>query len=313
MITDTGAVMVDVKGVHKSFTLRDQTVEILKGIDTTIRMSDFVVILGPSGCGKSTLLHIVLGLEKPSSGTVMFLGEDIYNNTDEDYRSSFRKKHIGMVYQQANWVKSLNVWQNVGFPLILLGMEEEIAQQKAIECLKLVDMQDWADRVPTELSSGQQQRVALARSLINNPEIIIADEPTGNLDFASGEAMMELLYGFNQEKKKTVVMVTHDLEYVKYANTVVQMLDGQVVGEYRGDEKNDLMKGLKLKRKVSTAEIDKIENGVKNEHNKSFTLEPTPVVENPASIVTNTQNPVAAEVNNAGTQPISGIRVLSKT
>ncbi len=255
MDVDSGAVMVEIKEVTKTFTLRDQSVQILKGINATIRMSDFVVILGPSGCGKSTLLHIILGLEKPTAGTIMFLGENIYDNTDEDYRSSFRKKHIGMVYQQANWVKSLNVVQNVGFPLILLGMEEEVAHDKAMECLHLVEMENWADRIPTELSSGQQQRVALARSLINNPEIIIADEPTGNLDFTSGEAMMELLYGFNQEKRKTVVMVTHDLEYVKYANTVIRMMDGVVVGEYRGDQKNELMKGLKLKRKVSNDEL----------------------------------------------------------
>jgi len=244
--------IVKVNEVRKSFIIGGQTVEILKGVTAQIYFGDFVVILGPSGCGKSTLLHVILGLEVPSSGNVTFLNEDIYSNTDEDYRSTFRKKHIGMVYQQPNWIKSLNVVENVGFPLILLGMDQETARVKAIETLKLVEMDNWAERVPTELSSGQQQRVSLCRALINNPEIIIADEPTGNLDFKSGEDMMLLLTSLNQKESKTIVMVTHDLEYVKYATTVIRMIDGNVIGVYRGKEKEELTKGMHTKRGSDT-------------------------------------------------------------
>lgn len=240
--------LIEVKNVFKSFKVGVQDIQVLKDVTVTISAGDFVLILGPSGCGKSTLLHVLLGLEPPTTGSVSFLGENIYLNTVEDDRSDFRKKHIGMVYQQPNWVKSLSVRENVAFPLILLGLDKPRAIAKARETLKQLEMEEWAGYIPTELSGGQQQRVALARALVNNPDIIIADEPTGNLDYDTGQNIMKLLKDLNETTSKTVIMVTHDLEYLKYARTVIKMLDGKVVGVYDESQKEEVYKDIKYKK-----------------------------------------------------------------
>lgn len=240
--------IIEIKNLHKKFKVGVQDIHVLKGLDLEIAYGDFAVIFGPSGCGKSTFLHIILGLEPPTEGYIKFLGENIYDGTNEDDRADFRKKNIGMVYQQSNWVKSLTVRENVAFPLLLLGNDKPRALSKAYELLRQIHMEQWADYIPTELSGGQQQRVALARALINNPQIIIADEPTGNLDFESGQMIMNLFFDLNKESEKTVIMVTHDLEYLKYAKTAVRMMDGNIVGIYGNDEKEKLMSELKFKR-----------------------------------------------------------------
>lgn len=252
----SGKNIIEVRGLHKSFKVGSQDIKVLDGVDVDIKHGDFVIILGPSGCGKSTLLHILLGLEPPTSGAVTFLGTDLYQNTDEDIRANFRKNHIGMVFQQPNWVKSLRVWENVAFPLLLLGMTKEQTMGKALSMLAKLEMSSWANYMPTELSGGQQQRVSLARALINNPEIIVADEPTGNLDYKSGQTIMEILSKLNQELQKTVIMVTHDLEYVKYAQTIIRILDGKVVGVYDDSNREELMGELKFKRLGSIEEAE---------------------------------------------------------
>ncbi len=243
--------IIEIQDVRKSFKVGDQTLEILKGNTINVDYGDFVILFGASGSGKSTLLHIILGLEPPSSGKIFFLGEDLYKEgTNEDYRSEFRKRHIGMIYQQPNWIKSLSVIENVSFPLLLLGMDKARAYQKGLEALQVVNMENWKGYIPTELSSGQQQRVALARGIINNPQIIIADEPTGNLDQESGQKLMQILKDLNDKSGKTVLMVTHDLEYLTFAKTAFRMVDGMIVGVYRGDEKEKLFSELKFKRGV---------------------------------------------------------------
>lgn len=247
--------------IVKVFKVGAQDVQVLKSVTLEVDDGDFMIIFGPSGCGKSTLLHIILGLEAPTAGKVIFSGSDMYTSTTEDDRSTIRKQLVGMVYQQPNWIKSLKVAENVGFPLMLLGREKTEAQQKAFEVLKSVSMQDWADYYPTELSSGQQQRIALARSLINDPKIIIADEPTGNLDYESGQEMMQLLYDVNKNQGKTIIMVTHDLEYMKFAKTAVRMLDGQIIEKLHGDQKSKLTGGLKSKRlKISLRDKNSVTN-----------------------------------------------------
>ncbi len=228
---------------------------VLKGISFTVDKGDFLVIFGPSGCGKSTLLHGLLGLEEPTSGTISVLGKNIYDGWIEDNRSEFRKSHIGMVYQQPNWIKALTVLENVSFPLLMLGIAKQEAQIKAQEELKSIGMENWINYLPGELSSGQQQKASLARALVTNPEIIIADEPTGNLDFESGEELMELLVPLTQ-KEKTVIMVTHDLEYLKYATRALKMFDGEVTDHFEGtDIAKKALRGLQTKR--LTKEKDK--------------------------------------------------------
>lgn len=242
--------LIQVSGVEKTFKVGEQLVPVLKGVSLEVKMGDFLVIIGPSGCGKSTLLNVILGLEQPDKGNVVFLGENIYANTDEDYRSSFRKKHIGMIYQQPNWIKSMKVVENVAFPLMLLGMEREVSLEKAMKLLQDIKMEQWAYYVPTELSGGQQQRISLVRALANNPEIIIADEPTGNLDYQTGQDVMQMLATLNHDQGKTLIMVTHDLEYLKFAHVAVRMLDGEVVDTYRDGDISKLMNDLSYKRGV---------------------------------------------------------------
>ena len=240
--------IIQVKNLSKSFHVGAGDVSILKDINFEIAACDFMIIFGPSGCGKSTLLHTILGLEEPSSGTISILGQNQYDGISEDKRSEFRKKHIGMIYQQPNWIRSLTVLENVAFPLSLLGIEKEARTAKAFAMLEKVGMVNWASYIPTELSSGQQQKVALARALITDPEIIIADEPTGNLDFESGQELMQILTILNVEQNKTIVMVTHDLEYLKYAKNTIKMIDGKIVSEYDENDKGKLLKEVNMKR-----------------------------------------------------------------
>lgn len=245
--------LIKVQELAKSFMVGKQKIPVLKHIDLEIKKGDFMIIFGPSGCGKSTLLHTILGLEEPTVGSVYLLEKNVYKNelgviTSEDERSEFRKKHIGMVYQQPNWIKSLSVLENVAFPLLLMGIDKQKRILQAYEELEMVGMSNWASYVPTELSSGQQQRAALARALISNPLLIIADEPTGNLDFESGQDIMSLLSTLNKDFQKTIVMVTHDLEYLKYASTTVKMFNGEITGIYDKKDHKQLLKEIKGKR-----------------------------------------------------------------
>ena len=221
--------------IHKSFLLGSQETQIIKGAGFSVNKGDFMILFGPSGCGKSTMLNILLGLEPPTKGEVMFLGKNLYDFS-EDERAQIRKKQVGIIYQQSNWVKSLNVLENVYFPLTLHGLPEEERKSKALEVLKMVGMDQGSTQNPAELSGGQQQRVSLARALISNPALIVADEPTGNLDSKASEEIMGLFKQFN-EQGKTVIMVTHDLEYLKFASRSVNMVDGVVNGEYGANDK----------------------------------------------------------------------------
>jgi len=245
--------IIKVCHLFKSFTVGDQQVKVLKDLNFEVKTNDFLIIFGPSGCGKSTLLHTILGLEEPSSGTIYFKNENIYEQktgylTTDDDRADFRKQNIGMVYQQANWIKSLKVWENVAFPLTLMGVDFSTRQAQAKAVLNDVGMLSWADYLPSQLSSGQQQKVALARALISNSELIIADEPTGNLDFDSGKDLMNTLSSLNTNNHKTIIMVTHDLEYLKYAKTIIKMLDGQISEIYQGSSA-DISSQLKVNGK----------------------------------------------------------------
>lgn len=222
-----GKTIIDIRGITKVFRSKTQDVLVLKKINLEIKEGDFSIIFGPSGCGKSTLLHIILGLEPPTTGTVHFFEMNFYAYT-EDERSEFRKNNIGMVYQQPNWIKSLTVLENVAFATSLLGLDKPQAKEKAREALKMVGMVNWADYLPTELSSGQQQKVSLARALVTDPKVIIADEPTGNLDYQSGVELMQLFKNL-EAQGKTIIMVTHNVENVDFATSVIQMFDGEVI------------------------------------------------------------------------------------
>jgi len=231
--------------VIKSFTVKDGEVQVLKGINLTISEGEFVIIFGPSGCGKSTLLHTLLGLEMPTGGKVTVDGKDFYTS-DEDERASYRRYHYGIIYQQPLWIGSLSVKENVAFILHLTNYDINLMDKKVLELLSLVGMEHWADYRPTELSSGQQQKISLARALTLNPLLIVADEPTGNLDTVSGQELIDTFRKLN-ETGRTIVMVTHDLEYLRYGTHLIHMVDGQVVEDVFQDGKKHLS-GIRGKR-----------------------------------------------------------------
>jgi len=222
--------IIDAKNLRKEFSVGKNIVEVIHGISVGILPNDFLVIFGPSGSGKSTLLHMIMGLEPPDEGTVTCRGYNIFA-LSENQRADFRKVNIGFVLQQPNWIKAMRVIDNVAFPLMMLGVSRRQAHQTAREKLALFKLDDWARHYPTELSGGQQQRVQLARALITDPPIIIADEPTGNLDYDSGRYLVTLLRDLSDDGR-AIVMVTHDLEHLGLAKRAVRLRDGVVEAFY---------------------------------------------------------------------------------
>jgi len=227
-MTRSKNIVVKTESLYKNFKVGNQVVPALKGVDLKIHSGEFLIIYGPSGCGKSTLLHCILGLEPPSSGLVWVRGRNLYQLTPSQ-RASFRKRKFGILFQQSEWVKSISVLDNVALPLCLKGVKMSLARQKALRVLEEVGMADWASHHPAQLSGGQQQKVALARAMITKPWILVCDEPTGNMDSKSARELFELLQFVNQEKKRTIILVTHELSFLKFATRQARMRDGKII------------------------------------------------------------------------------------
>lgn len=228
--------IITVKGVYKSFATGDRYTNVLRNIDLEVREGETLIIFGPSGCGKSTLLHVAMGIERPDAGAIKLGGIDLWNLSAKD-RANIRKREIGIMYQLQNWIRSLSVEENIAFSGQLIGLEKEEAVERAREVLKVVGMNYRTNYIPSELSAGEQQKIGLARALMTNPRIIIADEPTGNLDVESGQEMIDLLIRLSKSGK-TVIMVTHNPEYLKYGDRVMLMLDGKIRRELVVTEEN---------------------------------------------------------------------------
>ena len=226
--------VIEVKGINKSFSLGKRENKVLKDVSLDIYSGQLICIFGPSGCGKSTLLNVIMGLERPDSGSVRIVGENIWD-MDISEQTDFRKKHIGVVYQQQIWIRSLSVIENVALPAQLLGMNKGDALNRAEKVLQDVGMLRFRDFYTSELSSGEQQKIGLARALITDPEIVIADEPTGNLDTNNGYEVLKVLKELAQ-KGVTVVLVTHNPEYLDYCDTVVVMKDGSIMNVLKGEK-----------------------------------------------------------------------------
>ena len=222
--------IINVDKVSKDFLVGENVINALKEVDLQISATDFMVIFGPSGCGKSTLLNTILGLDKPSKGNVTIRGTKIYSMEDDE-RALFRAKKIGMIYQMPHWIKSLNVIENVALPLIIEGEKEQEALRRAKKTLAELEIEKLAKQMPTQLSGGQQQKAGLARALISNPWILIADEPTGNLDTTSSDEIMALFDTLNKKFKRTIIMVTHNQAYWDMGTRRIQMQDGKIVKE----------------------------------------------------------------------------------
>lgn len=222
--------IIRVENVSKVFDLGTRKVQALSEVNLEARASDFLIIYGPSGCGKSTLLNIIAGAEEPSAGKVIVRDQNIFN-LDEDERGIFRSKKMGIVYQMSYWIKSLNVVENVAMPLIIEGVKKRKAVERAMTLLEDLGIAQLATQNPAQLSGGEQQKIGFARALIANPRIIIADEPTGNLDSTASDEVMSLLNTLNLGMKKTIILVTHNQAYWELGTRRIEMKDGKIVKE----------------------------------------------------------------------------------
>jgi putative ABC transport system ATP-binding protein len=219
--------LIETRILKKSFGEKDVQVDVLRGITLSIEAGEFVAIMGPSGSGKSTLLTILGGIEPPTSGQVLLEGTDLSTLAD-DQRTLLRRRRIGFIFQAFNLIATLSAVENVSLPMELDGMSRSEANDRAMKALERVEMQQRAKHIPSKLSGGEQQRVAIARAIAIKPAIIMADEPTGNLDSRQGQRVTQLLRELVQEHGQTMVMVTHDSNVAKSASRLLLIRDGQI-------------------------------------------------------------------------------------
>lgn len=219
---------VEVLGLTKVFGTGDTRVEAICGIDLKITEGEFVAVMGPSGSGKSTLLHLIGGLDEPTSGHIVVGGDD-FSSLDDDALTMLRRRRIGFVFQAFNLITVLTAEENVALPLVLDGMDEAEAQRRARAALERTGLTDRGSHLPAELSGGEQQRVAVSRSLVNEPLLLLADEPTGNLDSATSDQIMSLLRRLVNDQGQTILMVTHNARHAAMADRIITLRDGRIV------------------------------------------------------------------------------------
>ena len=216
-------------GLHKDFVTEEVRTLAVNGVDIEVKRGEFVAIMGPSGCGKTTLLNMLGLLDSPTEGQYLLCGKDV-SELDEDERTVLRKGLIGFVFQSFNLIEDLNVEDNIMMPLFYMGVPKNERRERAEEAMRRMDIMHRAKHFPRQLSGGQQQRVAIARAVVMRPHIILADEPTGNLDSHNGHEVMELLSQLHQEGT-TIVMVMHSKHDANYAERIINLYDGRIVDE----------------------------------------------------------------------------------
>jgi putative ABC transport system ATP-binding protein len=230
-------VILDATAVTKKYFMGEVTVSALREVSFAVNKGEFVAVMGPSGSGKSTLLHLLGGLDEPTSGEIALAGHTITRLSDDEV-TVVRRRKVGFIFQFYNLVPTLTAAENVALPLLIDGQRIEKHQQKIDGLLAMVGLADRQDHKPDQMSGGQQQRVAIARAFVNDPEIVLADEPTGNLDSQSGTAILELLRQSAEALQQTIVMVTHDPRAASYADRVVFLKDGRIVQNLTIADKN---------------------------------------------------------------------------
>ncbi len=228
----TKKTIIKLNNVWKIYKMGEVEVKALRGLDMEIKEGEFVAIMGPSGSGKSTAMNMVGCLDTPSQGSIYLDNENIAEMSESDL-AQIRGKKIGFIFQQFNLIPTLSALENVMLPMTFQGYTYNERIRRGEKLLRMVELGDRMHHKPTELSGGQQQRVAIARSLANNPEVVLADEPTGNLDSATGESVIEFLMRLNKKEKKTIVMVTHDDDIANHAQRIAYLRDGQIIKEKR--------------------------------------------------------------------------------
>ncbi|CCQ92211.1 Lipoprotein-releasing system, ATP-binding protein LolD [Nitrospina gracilis 3/211] len=222
-----GDILLNVTGVWKAYRRNSESVEVLKDADLQVKTGEILGIVGASGAGKSTLLHIMGGLDRPQKGKVEFRGQDIFAQKN-GFLEQFRNRHIGFVFQLFNLLPDFTALENTLFPGLISGQEEAELRDRAVGLLTQMGLKDRLHHKPGELSGGETQRVALARSLVNQPDLLLADEPTGNLDSKSSDAFMDLVRDLNKKSNQTFVIVTHSPRIAKSLDRVLQLVDGEI-------------------------------------------------------------------------------------
>jgi len=237
--------ILEANGLRKEYTLGEHTVQALRGVDFVVEKGQFIAIMGPSGSGKSTLLHLLGGLDTPSDGEVTLAGQRL-SVLDDNRLTLVRRHNIGFVFQFFNLLPTLTAEENIALPLIIDGQDMHKHQQRIEALLELVALADRRDHKPDQLSGGEQQRVAIARALVTEPTIVLADEPTGNLDSKSGAAIMDLLRRSCDELGQTIIVVSHDPRAAAYADSVVFLGDGQISGRVSFADVKEMAKRLRV-------------------------------------------------------------------
>jgi ABC-type lipoprotein export system ATPase subunit len=224
------APIIDARDVFKTYDTGEVKVNALRGVSLQVQPGEMVAIMGPSGCGKTTLLNCLSGLDTIDGGQILIAGTDI-NTLNDNAKTTYRARNMGFVFQFYNLLPVLSSVENVELPLVVSGTNGKQARERALDALEQVGLRDWAAHRPAQLSGGQRQRVTIARALVNDPAIVWADEPTGDLDSGSADEIMSLMERLNQEKGQTFVIVTHDIGVGRRADRIVRMVDGQIVDE----------------------------------------------------------------------------------
>lgn len=224
--------LLNIQNIYKNYGKEPMIVPVLKDVSLEVVQGDYIAIMGPSGSGKTTLMNIIGCLDRASLGTYLFEDEDI-SEMNDDALSDLRLNKIGFVFQNFNLLSSETAQENVALPLIYAGIDKEKRNQRAIDVLNKVGLQDRISFKPSQLSGGQKQRVAIARAIINNPKILLADEPTGALDQASGKQVMELFKSLNDEGV-TIIMITHDANVASHAKKILHIIDGEIIENKQG-------------------------------------------------------------------------------
>lgn len=227
--------LIELKSVSKAYGTGQAEMQALRGVDLRIEKGDFVAVMGPSGSGKSTCMNILGCLDTPSSGRYLFEGLEVGALT-RDQRALLRRNYLGFVFQGYNLLNRTSALENVELPLIYRGMAAAKRRTRALDALDMVGLKGWENHTPGELSGGQQQRVAIARAIVTSPMVLLADEPTGNLDSSRSQEIMELLTSFNRDQNITVVMVTHEPDMAAYAKRQIHFLDGMVESDAQNGE-----------------------------------------------------------------------------
>jgi putative ABC transport system ATP-binding protein len=236
--------VIQLDHIHKTYTMGDVEVHALRGVSLEIREGEFVAIMGASGSGKSTTMNILGCLDRPTRGTYILDGEDV-SQMSKDERADIRCKKIGFVFQGFNLLSRTSALENVELPMLYLGIDSATRHERAMEALAAVGLSGREQNHPNQLSGGQQQRVAVARSLVNNPALILADEPTGNLDSRTSVEVMEIFQRLNRERGITLVLVTHEPDIAEYAHRVVVFKDGKIKSDRRVEKSRDAAEELK--------------------------------------------------------------------